>query len=225
MIARYLGLATSAERALGDGFVLAGLRHATDPEMRNAARLHANWCRTHLDALERVGGARGCERRDEGQRLRRALFRGPRTGGFGLVRDLHDLLTLAFYVHGCWMALLQAACERHDRALEEVCRTGDADTLRQIAWLETKLRHTAPQALTVSSPAGSELMASIPNPHQIGALADLARGPALRALRPRWPVAAAMLLLAAFWLGARSRSGLWSFLMGTERGRGWLLRA
>lgn len=41
----------------------------------------------------------------DGERLRRALFRGLRYGGFGLVRDLQDLLTLATLVHGCWMGV------------------------------------------------------------------------------------------------------------------------
>jgi hypothetical protein len=199
----------STERALADAFVLAGLRHATDPEMRNAARLHANWCRGHLDALQRVGRRHGAERRAEGQRLRRALFRGPRVGGVGLVRDVHDLLTLAASVHGCWTALRQAAREQRDEDLEAVCRACDTETVRQIAWLETKLRHAAPQALTVSSPPGRELMASIPDHHQIGALADLVPGPGIRAMLPLAPVAAVVLLLAAVWLapGPGRRSG------------------
>ena len=43
MIPSYLGFTMSAERALADAFVLVGFRHATEPEMLNAARLHSNW--------------------------------------------------------------------------------------------------------------------------------------------------------------------------------------
>jgi hypothetical protein len=62
MIARYLGLTISHEQALADAFAMVGLRHAVEPEMRNAARLHSNWCHGHLGALrpmvERYGAAR-----------------------------------------------------------------------------------------------------------------------------------------------------------------------
>jgi hypothetical protein len=195
MITRYLGLAVSGECALADAFVLVGLRHATEPELRNAARLYSNWCRAHVDALQPVVGRYGAARCREGERLQRALFRGRRLGGFGLVRDLHDLLTLATAVHGCWIALQQAARERRDRDLEAVCGACDAETSRQISWLETKLRQSAPQALTVPVPAGRELFASIPSSDQVGAIIDLVPGPALRRLMP---MTAAVAMLVVF---------------------------
>lgn len=200
MIARYLGLTTSAERALADAFVLVGLRHATEPEMRNAARLHSDWCHAHLEALRRPAERYGTQRSREGEQLRRALFHGRRVGGFGLLRDLHDLLTLAGSVHACWMALLQGAREQRDRDLETVCRACDAETVRQISWLETKLRLAAPQALTVRPATRYELPAAIPTRQQIGAIADLAPAPTLRALAPLAPVAGVLAMLAALLL-------------------------
>jgi hypothetical protein len=189
MIARYLGLAMSTERALADAFVLVGVRHATAPEMRNAARLHSNWCNGHLDVLRHAAERYGAERTRQGERLRRALFRGRRLGGFGLLRDLHDLLTLATSVHACWTALLQAAREARDAHLEKACRACEAETRRQISWLETKLRQAAPQALTVPVSIARRLGASIPTLPQLGALADLVPGSAVRAALPLAPVA------------------------------------
>jgi hypothetical protein len=203
MIARYLGLTRSGEQALADAFVLVGLRHAAEPDMRNAARLHFNWCSGHVEALrpaiERYGAARSVE----GERLRRALFRGRRTGGFGLLRDVHDLITLASSVHGCWTGLRQAARERRDTALATICDTCDAETGRQIAWLETKLRQAAPQALTVPSETGRELIASIPASGETGALADLIPGAALRRILPLAPVGGALVLALAVVLVSR----------------------
>jgi hypothetical protein len=200
MIARYLGLTMSSERALGDAFVLVGVRHATEPEMSNAARLHSNWCKGHLIALRSSAGRYGAKRGREGERLRRALFRGRRLGGFGLLRDLHDLLTLATSVHACWMALLQAARVERDSDLEKTCRTCDAETLRQISWIETKLRQVAPQALTVPVSTGYELTASIPTFQQIGAVADLIPGPAFRGLVPLASITGALVMVAALTL-------------------------
>ena len=189
MIARYLGLTMNTERALADAFVWVGVRHATEPEMLNAARLHSNWCNGHLDVL-RPGAARyGAEGTRQGERLRRALFRGRRLGGFGLLRDLHDLLTLATSAHGCWIALLQAAREARDGDLEKACRACDAETLRQISWLETKLRQAAPQALTVPVSTARQLGASVPRLPQLGALVDLVPGSAVRAALPLAPMA------------------------------------
>ena len=184
LIPQYLGLAASAERALADAFVLVGARHAVEPEVRNAARLHSNWCHGHLHELRAQAARHGLTRTRAGSRLRRALFRGTRVGGGGLVRDLQDLLTLACAVHGCWVALHQSALERHDTALEAVCRACDGETIRHIAWLETQLRHVTPQALSIPAPALTELVASIPTRAQVGAVMDLLPGPALRALGP-----------------------------------------
>lgn len=188
MIARYLGLAMSTERALADAFVLVGVRHATEPEMLNAARLHSSWCNGHLDVLRSAAARYGAEGTRQGERLRRALFRGRRLGGFGVLRDLHDLLTLATSAHACWMALLQAARVARDALLENACRACAAETRRQISWLETKLRQAAPQALTVPVSTARQLGASIPT-LPLGALADLGARSAVRAASSLAPVA------------------------------------
>jgi hypothetical protein len=203
MIPSYLGFTMSAERALADAFVLVGFRHATEPEMANAARLHSNWCKEHLSALQSPAERYGAKRSREGERLRRALFRGRRLGSFGLLRDLHDLLVLATSVHACWMALQQAARVERDTDLEKTCGNCEAETVRQMSWLETKLRQIAPQALTVPAATRYELSASIPTTPQIGAIADLLPGPALRALIPSAPLAGVFVMLATLLLLAR----------------------
>ena len=211
MIARYLALAVNSERALADAFAMVGLRHAVEPEMRNAARLHANGCRTHIEqlrpAVERYGRARNAD----GERLRRSVFHGRRLGGFGVLRDVHDLLILASSVRASWLVLLQGACEARDASLEAVCRTCSAETDRQIAWLETKLRHAGAQALTVPNDAWRDVIASIPDRREIGAVLDLASGPALRRLVPLSPVTGVVVAMMALILArgfAHLRDGL-----------------
>lgn len=200
MIARYLGLTVSAEQALADAFVLVGFRHATEPEMRNAARLHSNWCHGHIEALRQPAERYRAPRCRDGERLRRGLFHGGRMGGFGLLRDTHDLLTLATSVHGCWMALLQAACEARDRELEAVSRSCDAETIRQMSWLQTRLRLAAGQTLTVPAATRYEFAAAIPSRQQIGAIADLMPAPTRRGLAPLAPLASIALIVATLGL-------------------------
>jgi hypothetical protein len=209
MIAGYIGLTISHEQALADAFAMVGLRHAVEPEMRNAARLHSNWCHGHLGALQPMVERYGAARSVEGERLRRTLFRGRRSGGFGLIRDLHDLLTMAAAVRGCWTALLQGARERRDGSLESVCRACDGETARQVAWIETKLRQASPQALTVPPDTVRELGASLPNRADVAAILDLVPGSAIRRAVPLAPITTALVVLAVIlplaWTNARRR--------------------
>lgn len=196
MIARYLGITISHEQALADAFVMVGLRHAVEPEMRNAARLHSGWCHRHLGALQPMVERYGVVRSVDGERLRRALFRGRRLGGFGLTRDIHDLLTMAGAVQACWTVLRQAARARRDGSLEAVCRSCEGETAHQISWLETKLRQASPQALTVPPDTFHELGASVPSRAEIAAVFDLVPGPVARRLMPLAPVTGALVALA-----------------------------
>jgi hypothetical protein len=138
-----------------------------------------------------------------------ALFRGRRSGGFGLIRDLHDLLTMAAAVRGCWTALLQGARERRDGSLESVCRACDGETARQVAWIETKLRQASPQALTVPPDTVRELGASLPNRADVAAIFDLVPGSAIRRVVPLAPITTALVALAVIlplaWTNARRR--------------------
>lgn len=202
MIARYLGLTTSGELALADAFVLVGLRHAVDPEIRKASTMYSAWCHAHVEALHPAIERYGSVRNTDGERLRRALFRGNRFGDFGLLRDLHDLVTLATSVRECWSALNQAARESRDLDLAARCRDCNAELIRQIAWLETKLHHSAPQTLTVPSDSTKELVTSIPNLAQVGAVAHRAPRALLRRLVPIAPSAGALAVVLVVALGA-----------------------
>jgi len=139
MIARYLGLTTSGELALADAIALVGLRHAVDPEMRKAAKMYSAWCCAHVDALQPAIERYGSVRSADGERLRRALFRGNRLGNFGLLRDIHDLVTLATSVRGCWSALNQAARESRDLDLVATSRNchGEISSADRVARDET----------------------------------------------------------------------------------------
>jgi hypothetical protein len=56
------------------------------------------------------------------------------------------------FVESCWTIVLQAALASYDQDLEHTARACGAETLRQRAWLDTKLSQLAPQALAVPAP-------------------------------------------------------------------------
>ena len=78
------------------------------------------------------------------------LFEGPRSGGLGLLRDLHDLWLLASEVHLGYEAVGQAAKALRDQPLVETCDRALNKADRQIAWLRTRIDQAAPQTLSVS---------------------------------------------------------------------------
>jgi hypothetical protein len=88
-------------------------------------------------------------RQDEPKRLADALFHGSRSGGFGLLRDLHDLWLLANESHISWEVQHQVALGLRDEELKEVCSRCAGQNDRQIAWLRTRIDQASAQALIV----------------------------------------------------------------------------
>jgi len=75
------------------------------------------------------------------------LFRGTRTGGIGLLRDLQDLYLMAAECDLCWTLVGQAAQGARDEELLQVVQTCESETALQLAWLKTRMKQAAPQAL------------------------------------------------------------------------------
>ena len=67
------------------------------------------------------------------------------------MRDLHDLWLLANESHISCIVLLQASMSLRDKELEAVCMKGDNGNRRQLAWILTRIKQAAPQALVVPS--------------------------------------------------------------------------
>ena len=156
-LAEALRVAVEAERGLVGALLEVSRRHASEPDIRETTRLLAGWSRDHAQALA-VERARLHVKPPElkppelGWRVPRASFGAPARAGVGLLRDLHQLTACVAFVEACWTILLQAALASHNLELEETCRTCGAETVRQRAWLDTKLSQVAPQALTVPVP-------------------------------------------------------------------------
>jgi formylmethanofuran dehydrogenase subunit D len=145
----YLGLLRQSERHLSEAFSNVATHHAQSPDVYAICMLMSNWSARQAEALHPIIARYGEDSQKEPDRLRRALFEGPRSGGIGLLRDLHDLWLAAAEVHLCYEAIRQAARALHDRELVELCERSGAQTDRQLAWLRTRIDQAAPQALTV----------------------------------------------------------------------------
>ncbi len=88
-LALYLGLLDQSERHLSEAFTNVADHHGESPDIHGTCVLMGGWSAQQAEALRPVITRYGEESQKEPDRLRRALFEGPRTGGLGLLRDLH----------------------------------------------------------------------------------------------------------------------------------------
>ncbi len=148
-IAAYLGLLQTSEQQLADAYRVVGERHSAEADIRDMCTQVAGWSEAHVQALRALIDRYETQPSDEPKQLAGALFQGPRIGGIGLLRDLHDLELLAYQVQLCWFALGQGARALRDTDMAQLCEDLGQETDRQIAWLRTRIREIAPQVLAV----------------------------------------------------------------------------
>ena len=172
-----LALVASSEEQLADSLLQVANKHDGNAEVRDMCKQLAEWSRAHVSGLTDFIKEFGTESVDEPQRVRSALFHGVRLGGFGLLRDLQDLAILAKQVEINWTSLLQAVEGMHRKDLAAVCTQSKLETERQLAWIETQIKHTAPQAINVSPDKGPMLKASIPKRVSPSAVPELTWSP------------------------------------------------
>jgi hypothetical protein len=181
-----LGMVQASEQELARSFGAMALKHSSEFEMHQSCRLFHDWCREHLEKLETFATREGAIPNPDPTRVRKALFHGPRIGGYGLVRDLQDLLLLAHQAQSGWTALLQAAKAMPEAGLTQIVLECASQTDRQIEWLCAHLKVAAPQALTVPADLASEAKNSVSLPLKLLLGLALAAGIGLgiRRLRP-----------------------------------------
>jgi hypothetical protein len=161
-IANYLGMLRNAERQLGEAFLVVAERHQQEHDVLIHCKELSEWCRAKEASLEPAIRKYGLRRSEDPEHIRGGLFHGGRLGGFGLLRDLSDLVVLATSAKSYWTILLSGAMALHDKELEAICARGSVQTGRQIDWAETHIKHAAPQALVVKPDRVRTLKASLP---------------------------------------------------------------
>ena len=90
-VAEYLGLLREAEHEIAAAFRSVADHHRDEPDIFQICKKFAEVSSIHEEAIERFTGIYGEASDYEASRVKKSLFQGPRKGGFGLVRDLHDL--------------------------------------------------------------------------------------------------------------------------------------
>lgn len=153
-LATYVGLVDHSEQTLADSLRVVARAQAKHADVFHTCNTLAGMSDGHRQLLEPIARRYGEESGGEAaepERLHAAGLVEARTGALGLLRDLQDLHVLATLVQTSWTAISQGAQGLRDKELLEVAQGAGADTARQLSWLNTMLKVTAPQALIVAS--------------------------------------------------------------------------
>jgi len=125
--------------------------HGHEPDVAGRCPRFADQSTAHADALATFVERYDEDKPEEPERLHSELFGGTRSGGLGLLRDLHDLYLMATECEVTWTLVAQAAQGARDAdlltAAAEHCQ-GEASG--QLSWLRTRMKQAAPQALVVA---------------------------------------------------------------------------
>src|SRR6195952_2198582 len=151
MLTVYLGMLKRAEEMLGASFRTVGDGHAAEPDVHGICTLLAGQCDEHEQALRPVLDRYGEQPDDEPDRLHVTAIGATRSGPLGLLRDLQDLHLLAQMVDTTYTLVKQAAAALRDEELLGVIRDCEGQTATQIAWIGTRMKQAAPQALVVAA--------------------------------------------------------------------------
>lgn len=150
MLPVYLGMLHRAEATLATSFRTVGDGHAPEPDVYGICRLLAGQCERHEQALRPVLDRYGERPDDEPDRLHITAIESTRSGPLGLLRDLQDLSLVAQLVATTYTLVQQAAAALRDEELLAVVRDCQAQTQTQIAWIGSRMKQAAPQALVVA---------------------------------------------------------------------------
>jgi hypothetical protein len=149
-LAHYLGLLHKAQVDLAAAFREVGDAHGDEPDVHHECGVMASQCDRHAEKLKPFVDRYGEDAPDEPDRLHTDLFGGSRSGGLGLLRDLHDLYLMATECDISWTMVGQGAQGARDTDLLAVVDDCEHETALQLKWLRTRMKQAAPQALVVS---------------------------------------------------------------------------
>jgi hypothetical protein len=149
-LATYVGLVDHSEQVLAESFRLVATGHAHVADVHHLCLTLAEMCDEHRRQLAPLVERYGEQDVDEPERLRADALPQAREGEVGLLRDLQDLHLLATLVKSTWMVIGQGAQGLRDDELLEIASVSEADVDRQLTWLTTRIKVTAPQALIVA---------------------------------------------------------------------------
>jgi hypothetical protein len=150
-LSSYLGLLETGCTTLAKSYRQVAKGHAEEADVKRMCEQFAGQCDHHEEQLRPFTERYGSHPSGEPERLHADGLSKTRSGGLGLLRDLHDLYLLASYLDMAWTLVGQAAKGARDQELIQTVDQCAAETEAQQKWLKTRLKAAAPQALLVAN--------------------------------------------------------------------------
>jgi hypothetical protein len=150
-LGHYVSLLHRAEADLASAMRAVAAAHQDEPDIYYTCARLAQQCEAHEARLQPFQQRYARHTPTEPDGLYSDRFGGTRTGPIGLLRDLHDLFVMTAECDLCWTLVAQGAQGARDDELLTVVRDCETQTATQQAWLRTRLKQAAPQALVVAS--------------------------------------------------------------------------
>jgi hypothetical protein len=148
----------AAELDLAAEMRAMGERHAVEQDIIHLTRNLAKKCEEHVEKLrplaDRYDAPTGHEDDADTSGILETVRRkaseliGRQPTGLLLLDDLRGLFLSTQDVAILWVMLKQAALAKRDKELLRVCTECETDTIAQVHWLQTRIKESAPQALT-----------------------------------------------------------------------------
>jgi hypothetical protein len=149
-LSSYLGLLETGCATLAHSYRQVAEGHAAEADVKRICEQFAAQCDHHEELLRPFTQRYGSHLSGEPERLHADGRAQTRSGGLGLLRDLHDLYLLASYLDMAWTLVGQAAKGARDQELIKTVEQCAKQTEAQQKWLTTRLKAAAPQALLVA---------------------------------------------------------------------------
>jgi hypothetical protein len=146
-LSSYLGLLETGCATLAHSYRQVAEGHLAEADVHRICEQFAVQCDRHEEQLKPFTARYGSHPSGEPERLHADGLSSTRSGGLGLLRDLHDLYLLASYLDMAWMVVGQAAKGARDQELINAVAQCEEESASQRRWLMTRLKAAAPQAL------------------------------------------------------------------------------
>lgn len=150
-IGAYIRLTHESEKDLMKAFLYVGKTHEAEPDIFSNCKMLGGWSEQLDKELQPMREKYQEEDNAEADRLMHAFFDQKRKGGLALLQDLQDLWLMANEANISATILGQAASGLRDEALMSLCKKIEQQSKRQGAWLLTRIKSAAPQALIAAS--------------------------------------------------------------------------
>ncbi|MCU1368140.1 MAG: hypothetical protein JWL72_2838 [Ilumatobacteraceae bacterium] len=148
-LGHYIELLRHSQDVLSKAYREVAAAHPDEPDVRIDCEKFAEQIQRHSDRLAPVHTRYSGESQNEPERLLSSLFHGTRSGPLGLLRDLHDVYLVASECDLAWTLITQAARGARDTELICIASECDGQVAVQLAWLRSRMKQAAPQALVV----------------------------------------------------------------------------